>query len=46
MLWSVDIEHTSAVENFAGLGAQANIRVRRYGKRAELHWYQQVSVKA
>ena len=30
------------MENFAGHGEQANIRVRRYGKRPELPWYQPV----
>ena len=30
------------MENFAGHGEQANIRVRRYGKRAEVPWYQPV----
>ena len=30
------------MENFAGHGEQANIRVRRYGKRADLPWYQPV----
>jgi len=31
------------MENFAGHGEQANIRVRRYGNRPELPWYQPVS---
>lgn len=30
------------MENFAGHGEQANIRVRRYGERAEVPWYQPV----
>jgi len=30
------------MENFAGHGEQANIRVRRYGKRPELPWYQPI----
>ena len=30
------------MENFAGHGEQANIRVRRYGKRAEVPWYQPI----
>lgn len=30
------------MENFAGHGEQANIRVRRYGKRADLAWYKPV----
>ncbi len=30
------------MENFAGHGEQANIRVRRYGLRAEVPWYQPV----
>ncbi|GAB3659032.1 histidinol dehydrogenase [Ramlibacter alkalitolerans] len=30
------------MENFAGHGEQANIRVRRYGTRAEVPWYQPV----
>ena len=30
------------MENFAGHGEQANIRVRRYGQRAEVPWYQPV----
>ena len=29
------------MENFAAHGEQANIRVRRYGKRGEVPWYQQ-----
>jgi len=33
------------MENFAGHGEQANIRVRRYGKRADLPWYQPVAAK-
>ena len=34
------------MENFAGHGEQANIRVRRYGKRAEVPWYQPVPAEA
>ena len=34
------------MENFAGHGEQANIRVRRYGKRAEVPWYQPVPAQA
>ena len=30
------------MESFAGHGEQANIRVRRYGKRADVPWYQPV----
>ena len=30
------------MENFAGHGEQANLRVRRYGKRPDLPWYQPV----
>ena len=30
------------MESFAGHGEQANLRVRRYGTRAEVHWYQPV----
>ena len=30
------------MENFAGHGEQANLRVRRYGKRGEVPWYQPV----
>jgi len=30
------------MENFAGHGEQANIRVRRYGDRADLPWYEPV----
>ena len=30
------------MENFAGHGEQANIRVRRYGKRDRVEWYQPV----
>ena len=30
------------MENFAGHGEQANIRVRRYGTRADVPWYQPV----
>lgn len=32
----------SHMENFAGHGEQANIRVRRYGTRADVPWYQPV----
>ena len=34
------------MENFAGHGEQANIRVRRYGTRAEVPWYQPVPAQA
>lgn len=30
------------MENFAGHGEQANLRVRRYGRRGEVPWYQPV----
>ena len=30
------------MENFAGHGEQANLRVRRYGKRSSVPWYQPV----
>jgi sulfopropanediol 3-dehydrogenase len=30
------------MENFAGHGEQANLRVRRYGKRDDIAWYQAV----
>ena len=33
------------MENFAGHGEQANLRVRRYGNRPELPWYQPVQAK-
>jgi sulfopropanediol 3-dehydrogenase len=33
------------MENFAGHGEQANLRVRRYGQRPELPWYQPVAAK-
>ena len=33
------------MENFAGHGEQANIRVRRYGNRPDLAWYQPVAAK-
>jgi sulfopropanediol 3-dehydrogenase len=33
------------MENFAGHGEQANLRVRRYGQRAEVPWYQPVPAK-
>jgi len=33
------------MENFAGHGEQANIRVRRYGNRPDLPWYQPVASK-
>jgi sulfopropanediol 3-dehydrogenase len=31
------------MENFAGHGEQANVRVRRYGKRPDLPWYEPVA---
>jgi sulfopropanediol 3-dehydrogenase len=34
------------MENFAGHGEQANIRVRRYGERSEVPWYQPVPVRS
>ena len=34
------------MENFVGHGEQANIRVRRYGERAEVPWYQPVPALA
>ncbi|GAD24190.1 histidinol dehydrogenase [Acidovorax sp. MR-S7] len=34
------------MENFAGHGEQANLRVRRYGTRAEVPWYQPVPAEA
>ena len=34
------------MENFAGHGEQANIRVRRYGTRADVPWYQPVQALA
>ncbi|MGB6104294.1 MAG: histidinol dehydrogenase [Pusillimonas sp.] len=34
------------MENFAGHGEQANLRVRRYGNRPDLPWYQPVPPKA
>ena len=34
------------MENFAGHGEQANIRVRRYGTRADVPWYQPVPALA
>ena len=34
------------MENFAGHGEQANIRVRRYGTRADVAWYQPVPALA
>lgn len=34
------------MENFAGHGEQANIRVRRYGDRGEVPWYQPVPARA
>ncbi len=34
------------MENFAGHGEQANIRVRRYGQRPDLPWYQPVEAQA
>ena len=33
------------MENFAGHGEQANLRVRRYGTRVEVPWYQPVSAE-
>ena len=33
------------MENFAGHGEQANLRVRRYGDRPDLPWYQPVAAK-
>ena len=33
------------MENFAGHGEQANLRVRRYGDRAEVPWYEPVPAK-
>lgn len=33
------------MENFAGHGEQANLRVRRYGQRPDLPWYQPVAAK-
>jgi sulfopropanediol 3-dehydrogenase len=33
------------MENFAGHGEQANLRVRRYGTRAEVPWYEPVAAK-
>lgn len=34
------------MENFAGHGEQANIRVRRYGRRPDLPWYEPVKEQA
>ena len=34
------------MENFAGHGEQANIRVRRYGNRPDLPWYEPVAEQA
>ena len=34
------------MENFAGHGEQANLRVRRYGDRADVPWYQPVPARA
>ena len=34
------------MENFAGHGEQANIRVRRYGDQPDLPWYQSVPAEA
>ncbi len=34
------------MENFAGHGEQANLRVRRYGKQPDLPWYQPVPAQA
>lgn len=42
-------EHCSRLchmEHFAGHGEQANLRVRRYGTRAEVPWYQPVPAEA
>ena len=36
----------SHMENFAGHGEQANLRVRRYGTRADVPWYQPVPAEA
>ena len=33
------------MENFAGHGEQANLRVRRYGTRKDVPWYQPVAVE-
>ena len=33
------------MENFAGHGEQANLRVRRYGQRPDLPWYEPVAAK-
>ena len=33
------------MENFAGHGEQANLRVRRYGNRPDLPWYEPVDVR-
>jgi len=33
------------MENFAGHGEQANLRVRRYGKRKDVPWYQPVQAE-
>ncbi len=33
------------MENFAGHGEQANIRVRRYGDRADVPWYEPVAAR-
>ena len=33
------------MENFAGHGEQANLRVRRYGDRAEVPWYEPVPAR-
>lgn len=35
----------SHMENFAGHGEQANLRVRRYGTRKDVPWYQPVQAK-
>ncbi|CAN5181288.1 histidinol dehydrogenase [soil metagenome] len=34
------------MENFAGHGEQANLRVRRYGTRADVPWYEPVPAEA
>jgi sulfopropanediol 3-dehydrogenase len=36
----------SHMENFAGHGEQANIRVRRYGSRTDVPWYQPVPAQS
>jgi sulfopropanediol 3-dehydrogenase len=34
------------MENFIGHGEQANLRVRRYGSRADIPWYQPVAARS